>query len=89
MTFWEQNRLLAMVGYVSSAMRSSMSIYKWADERQKEDIDRDKGYQDRDEERQRRMLTMAEFSYDEQTDKRILKYFLNKSIIRITRYAIE
>jgi len=78
MTFWEQSRLLGMVGYVSSAMRSSMTIYKWAEEREKKDIDRDRGYQDRDEERQRRMLKMAEFSYDEQTDKRILKLFLLK-----------
>jgi hypothetical protein len=76
MTFWEQNRLLGLVGYVSSPMRSSMTIYKWAEEREKKDIDRDSGYQDRDEARQRKRLELADLSYDEQTDERILKHFL-------------
>jgi hypothetical protein len=76
LTFWEQNRLLGMVGYVSSPMRSSMTIYKWAEEREKKDIDRDPGYQDRDEKRRRKGLELADLSYDEQTDKRILKQFL-------------
>jgi len=76
MTFWEQNRLLGMVGYVSAAMRSSMTIYKWGEEREKNDIDRDPGYQDRDEPRQRKGLELVDLSYDEQTDKRILKHFL-------------
>jgi hypothetical protein len=78
MKFWEQNRLLGMVGYVSSAMRSSMTIYKWAEEHEKDDMDRDPGYQDRDEPRQRKRLEMVDFSYDEQTDKRILGHFLLK-----------
>ncbi|MGD8413647.1 MAG: S46 family peptidase [Candidatus Latescibacterota bacterium] len=78
MTFWEQNRLLGMVGYVSSPMRSSLTIYKWAEEQEKKDIDRDPGYQERDEERRRKSLELADLSYDEQTDKRILKYFLMK-----------
>jgi hypothetical protein len=76
MTFWEQNRLLGLVGYVSGPMRCSMTIYKWAVEREKKDIDRDPGYQDRDEERQRKGLELMDLSYDEQTDKRILKRFL-------------
>jgi len=76
MTFWEQNRLLGLVGYVSSPMRSSMSIYKWAEEREKKDIDRDPGYQDRDEDRRRKGLELADLSYDEQTDQRMLKLFL-------------
>jgi len=75
-TFWEQNRLLGMVGYVSSPMRSSMTIYKWAEEREKKDIDRDPGYQDRDEDRRRKGLELADLSYDEQTDQRLLKLFL-------------
>ncbi len=77
-TFWEQNRLLGMVGYVSTAMRSSMAIYKWAEEREKKDIDRDPGYQDRDEQRRRKGLELADLGYDEQTDRRILKHFLLK-----------
>jgi hypothetical protein len=76
LTFWEQNRLLGMVGYVSSPMRSSMSIYKWAEEREKKDIDRDPGYQDRDEDRRRKGLELVDLSYDEQTDQRLLKFFL-------------
>jgi hypothetical protein len=76
MTFWEQNRLLGMVGYVSTAMRNSLTIYKWAEEREKKDIDRDPGYQDRDEPRRKKGLELADLGYDEQTDKRILKLFL-------------
>jgi hypothetical protein len=77
-TYAVQNRLLALVGYFSSAMRSSLTIYKWAEEREKEDIDRDLGYQDRDEPRQRKALELVDLSYDEQADRRLLKHFLLK-----------
>jgi hypothetical protein len=76
MKYWEQNRLLGMLAYVSPAMRSSLTIYKWAEEQEKKDIDRDPGYQNRDEARRRKGLELADMSYDEPTDKRILKYFL-------------
>jgi hypothetical protein len=76
MTFWEQNRLIGMVSYVSSPMRSSLAIYKWAEEHEKKDIDRDPGYQDRDEATRRKQLELADLSYDEETDRRILKHFL-------------
>jgi hypothetical protein len=75
-TYWGQNRLLGTVGYVSSAMRSALTIYKWGEEREKKDMDRDPGYMDRDESNVRKRLELADLSYDEQTDKRILKHFL-------------
>ena len=37
MKYWEQNRLLGVVGYVSSAMRSALTIYKWAEEQEKKE----------------------------------------------------
>jgi hypothetical protein len=75
-TYAVQNRLLGLVGYISSAMKSSLTIYKWAEEQEKKDIDRDLGYQDRDEPRQRKALELVDLSYDEQTDRRLLKKFL-------------
>lgn len=77
-SYWEQSRILGMVGYVSATMRSAMAIYKWGVELEKKDMDRDPGYQERDEASVRKRLDLFELSYDEQTDKRILKYFLLK-----------
>ena len=76
MKFWEQNRLLGYLSYTSPSMRSAISIYKWAVEREKADLDRDPGYQDRDQPTMRKRLEIADLSYEEQTDKRILKYFI-------------
>ena len=76
--YWEQSRLMGVVGYISAAARSAMSIYKWGVELEKDDMDRDPGYQERDEPGMRKRLEMFELSYDEQTDKRILKHFLLK-----------
>jgi hypothetical protein len=74
--FWEQNRLLGYVSYLSPSMRSAISMYKWAVEREKADLDRDPGYQDRDEAAVRKRLELADLAYEEQADKRILKYVL-------------
>ena len=76
LTYWEQNRMMGIVGYISSPMRSSYTIYKWAKEQEKDDMDRDPGYQNRDEPRVRKRLELSDLSYDEQTDERILGHFL-------------
>jgi len=74
--FWEQTRLLGYMSYTSSPMRSAIAIYKWAVEREKTDLDRDPGHQDRDQNSVRKRLEIADLSYEEQADKRILKYLI-------------
>jgi hypothetical protein len=74
--FWKQTRLLGYLSYASSSMRSAIAIYKWSVEREKTDLDRDPGYQDRDQNTVRKRLEIADLSYEEQADKRILKYLI-------------
>lgn len=78
LTYWEQRALLGSFKYASPSMGAASTIYKWAVEREKKDIDRDSGYQDRDERRTRRRLENAGKSYDEQADKRVFAYFLEQ-----------
>ncbi|UCG52676.1 MAG: S46 family peptidase, partial [Candidatus Latescibacterota bacterium] len=75
----ELNSLASWMGYAANALRSAYTVYKWSKEHEKQDdLDRDPGYQDRDEPRLKKALELADLRYDEQADKRILKYFLKR-----------
>ena len=79
--FAQLNSIAGWMGYVSSGLRSAYTVYKWGKEHEKKnDLDRDPGYQDRDMPRVKRGLELADLRYDEQTDKRTLKYFMLKSL---------
>jgi len=77
-TYWEQRALLGSFRYTSSTLGSALTIYKWAVEREKKDIDRDRGYQDRDRESLERRLSLSGRSYDERADKRLFAYFASE-----------
>jgi hypothetical protein len=62
--------------YWNTAMRSAYAVSKWAHERDKKDLDRDSGYQDRDEDRRREALELAERRYHPVADEAILRYYL-------------
>ncbi len=79
--FAELNSIAAWMGYISTGTRSAYTIYKWGNEHEKKnDLDRDRGFQDRDMPRVKKGLELADLRYDEQTDKRVLKYFMLKSL---------
>jgi hypothetical protein len=56
------------------------TIYKWSLEREKEDLDREPGYQDRDSADIRRHLEDAQVNLVPSVDKRILVYFLDRAL---------
>jgi len=70
--------ILYAVDYLSMANR----VYKWSVQREKEDYDRDRGYQDRDLKRTQRRLKEAQINLVPSYDKRVLKYFI-KHIINL------
>lgn len=72
--------LASYMSYVPVALRSSYTIYKWGKEQErKNDLDRDPGFQDRDEPRVRKGLELADLQYYEGTDKKILAYYLSQA----------
>jgi hypothetical protein len=66
--------------YWNTAMRSAYAVSKWAHERDKNDLERDSGYQDRDEDRRREALALAERRYHPVADEAILRYYLTTLI---------
>ena len=55
-------------------------IYKWAVEREKDDMERDRGYQDRDSISTREWLEDAQINLVPSFDKDLLKYFVRKAL---------
>lgn len=80
LTFYQQNAIAGYMGYLCTALREAITLYKWSDEREKEDIERDPGYMDRDEPRVRHMLELADLRYDEGADKRVFAYFIKQAM---------
>lgn len=78
LTYWEPRTLLGSFRYDSQAFQAAWKIYQWAAEHEKKDIDRESGYQDRDERRQRRSLQELDANYDEHADRRIFAYFVGQ-----------
>lgn len=67
---------LKRMAYWNTALRNAYAITKWAHERDKDDLDRDSGYQDRDEDRRREALELADRRYHPVADQAILRYYL-------------
>jgi len=79
--FNQLTSLLSGMSYTTSGLRSAYTVYKWAKEHEKKnDLDRDPGYQDRDEPLVKKQLGLADLRYDEKTDTRVLGYYLKKSL---------
>jgi len=77
LTYASQQGALSRAVYFTSAMRSAFTVVKWAREQEKDDIERDKGYQARDEEKLRKRLELADRRYAEVADKAILAYYID------------
>ncbi len=70
--------LLGTLTYVCDFLQSANSIYKWAVEREKDDIDREPGYQERDRERALRRIRRTQINLLPDVDKIIMRYFLKR-----------
>lgn len=63
--------------WVNSVMSRSASIIRWGQEKSKNDIERKRGYMDRDLPRLKRRLETMERGFLSEVDQQILEYFLN------------
>jgi hypothetical protein len=72
---------LASMTYTPIVVRSANTIYRWSKEHEiKNDLEREPGYQDRDEPRLKRALGIADTQYYEKTEKRVLAHYLYKCL---------
>ena len=58
----------------------AIKLYKWAVEREKDDLDRDLGYQDRDIENAIENFKTAQINLVPEYDRRVIYYFLDKML---------
>ena len=66
--------------YVPQVLNSTRKIYKWSLEREKKDIDREEGYQDRDTLQMRKSLEDLQINLVPAVDKELLRYFMLKAL---------
>ena len=61
-------------------LRAGATLGRWSEEKEKPDLEREPGYQERDVPRLEQGLKMIDMNYDRETDKKVLKYFLMISL---------
>ena len=72
----EKDFFMDWFSYVPQVMSNSRKIYKWSVEREKKDIDREDGYQDRDTWRCGKTLEDLQINLVPSADRRLLRYFM-------------
>jgi hypothetical protein len=72
--------MMRVVRYGSDYLDMAMTIYKWAVEREKEDMERERGYQDRDSTATREQLEHAQINLLPEVDREMLRYFLGLAL---------
>ena len=72
--------VLGMITQVSDLFNAAVEIHKWAVEREKDDMERERGYQDRDTTRTIDNLKTMQINLVIETDKEIMKYFLKRGL---------
>jgi hypothetical protein len=64
---------------VTSLLSAAITIERWTSERAKPDLDREPGYQDRDERSKRQSLERLQANLDLQADRAVLRYMLGRA----------
>ncbi|MCP4569783.1 MAG: S46 family peptidase [FCB group bacterium] len=72
--------ILGWLVYSSEQLRMATSLYRWAIEREKEDIDRDKGYQDRDTTNTLAWLQYAQINLLPELDRAMLEKMIKRAL---------
>jgi len=75
----DKDFILSWMQYSSDFLDMAVTLHKWAAEREKEDIDRDPGYQDRDSISTKEWLKDAQINLVPAVDKETLKYFMRRA----------
>jgi hypothetical protein len=75
-----KNAILAWIGRGSQMTSLALMINKWSIEKEKKDMEREPGYQERDRARAEQRLRIAQRSLVPEADKKALEYFLKKAL---------
>jgi hypothetical protein len=75
-TFREKSQIIGIMHFPSLLLRAGSTLSRWSEEKEKPDLDREPGFQERDVPRLEQGLRMIDMNYDRETDKKVLKYFL-------------
>ncbi len=78
--YYDQDIVLKYIPYRSRMLSNTTRLHKWLIEREKPDLEREYGYQDRDSATFLRDIFLGRRSYIEAADKAMLIYHLEKAI---------
>jgi hypothetical protein len=79
-SFYDEERLMAWMGWRVEYLNLARTVYKWVQEQQKPNIDREPGYQQRDSTRVLRKLRDAQVNLVGSVDAKLLKYFIRQAL---------
>ncbi|MDD3642153.1 MAG: S46 family peptidase [Candidatus Krumholzibacteria bacterium] len=75
----DKQAILQLAGFLNQMTSAAGTIYRWSEEKTKQDLDRDPVYMERNIPRIRMRLGMIDRSFDEGVDRQVLAYFLHLS----------
>jgi hypothetical protein len=76
----EKSAITGFAGFGCLMLRAAGTINRWSEEKGKKNLEREPGYQERDVPRLKQGLELIQRSYDRETDKKILKYFMMRAL---------
>ncbi|MBI5265874.1 MAG: S46 family peptidase [candidate division Zixibacteria bacterium] len=76
--YQQRDFMLGRMAYGSDYLRLASTLYRWACERKKPDLERERGYQDRDIPAAKERLQNAQINLVPEVDKLVFKYFLGR-----------
>jgi hypothetical protein len=79
-TYREKNQILRFMHFLCLMVRTGSTLNRWSIEKAKPDLEREAGYQERDVPRLEQGLEIVDMNYDRGTDKRSLKYFIQRAL---------
>jgi hypothetical protein len=78
--YQQHDNVLSYLSWGCDYLRLANSIYRWSVEREKSDLERERGYQQRDVAGAVERLKNAQINLIPEVDKEILKYFLTRAL---------
>jgi hypothetical protein len=76
----DKNAIVGISAFLCQMVGAAGTIYRWSEEKEKPDMEREPGFMERDLPRLKQRLQMIEMSYDEGVDREVTKYFFKKSV---------
>jgi hypothetical protein len=76
----DKNLIVGQMVFGCQMLRAAVTLDRWTEEKEKPDLERKPGYQDRDIPRLKQGLRIMDTTYDPQVDRRVLMYFLMRAV---------